>query len=380
VAQKRGNGEGSVYQRAVDGRWIGSVAIGVNGSGRPIRRTVSAATRREAVSKLKQLQRDLDDGLLPSEGSVTLIQLITRWHDDVLSHQVDESTAANYLSIAKNHLFPTLGKKKLGDITPVHIDQLLARKLREGLAPSTVRRIRAVLAQCLDQGMRWGYVTRNVAKLTRSPKVRRTEGRTLTPEQARDFLGALGGHRHEALYALMLSTGLRRGETLGLMWEDFDEGEGVLRVRRQLRRDKSGLSTVDTKTATSRRAVNLVEPMLVLLRTHRQHQREQKILLGPDWIDCGFIFTTFTGMPLDPRNLLREFKGICLKAGLGDWHVHELRHSAASLMLAQGVKLQVVSEVLGHSSIRMTSDVYGHILAPDRSAAAEALGSVLWCR
>ena len=323
MAQKRGNGEGSVYQRAVDGRWIGSVAIGVNGSGRPIRRTVSAATRREAVSKLKQLQRDLDDGLLPSEGSVTLIQLITRWHDDVLSHQVDESTAANYLSIAKNHLFPTLGKKKLGDITPVHIDQLLARKLREGLAPSTVRRIRAVLAQCLDQGMRWGYVTRNVAKLTRSPKVRRTEGRTLTPGQARDFLSALDGHPHEALYALMLSTGLRRGETLGLMWEDFDEEDGVLRVRRQLRRDKSGLSTVDTKTATSRRAVNLVEPMLVLLRTHRVHQREQKILVGPDWIDRGFIFTTFTGMPLDPRNLLREFKGICLKAGLGDWHVHD---------------------------------------------------------
>ncbi|MHB8518879.1 MAG: tyrosine-type recombinase/integrase [Acidimicrobiales bacterium] len=168
MPQKRGNGEGSVYQRAVDGRWIGSVAIGFNGSGHPIRRTVSAATRREAVSRLKQLQRDLDDGLLATGGSVTsLIELITRWHDDALSHQVDESTASNYLSIARNHLFSTLGKKKLGDITPVHIDQLLARKLREGLAPSTVRRIRAVLAQSLDQGMRWGYVTRNVAKLTR---------------------------------------------------------------------------------------------------------------------------------------------------------------------------------------------------------------------
>jgi integrase len=206
----------------------------------------------------------------------------------------------------------------------------------------------------------------------------RVEGRTLTPDQARKFLDTLQGHPHEALYALMLSTGLRRGEALGLMWEDLDEEEGVLRIRRQLRRDKSGLSTTDTKTATSRRAINLVEPMLDLLRKHRQQQRKQKILLGPEWVKTDFIFTTMIGAPIDPRNLLREFKGICSKAGLGNWHVHELRHSAASLMLAQGVKLQVVSEVLGHSSIRMTSDVYGHILAPDRSAAAEAIGSILW--
>jgi integrase len=228
--------------------------------------------------------------------------------------------------------------------------------------------------------MRWGFVTRNVVKLTRSPKVPRVEGRTLTPEQARKFLEALHGHPHEALYALMLSTGLRRGEALGLMWKDFDEEKGVLHIRRQLRRDKSGLATVDTKTATSRRAVNLVETMLDLIRDVRRQQREQKMSLGPAWMSSGFIFTTSVGTPVDPRNLLREFKGICATAGLGDWHVHELRHSAASLMLAQGVKLQVVSNVLGHASIRMTADVYGHVLAPDRSAAAEAIGSVLWAK
>jgi len=377
---KRGNGEGSIYQQARDGRWVGSVVVGFNAMGRPIRRTVSATTRRDVVEKLKRLQKNLDDGLQTVEGSVTLTQLVTRWHDDVLSHQVDESAAANYLSLARNHILPTLGKKKLVDLTPVQVDQLLSKKLKDGLAPSTVRRIRAVLAQCLDQGMRWGFVTRNVVKLTRSPKVPRVEGRTLTPEQARKFLETLHGHPHEALYALMLSTGLRRGEALGLMWKDFDEEKGVLHIRRQLRRDKSGLATVDTKTATSRRAVNLVEPMLDLIRDVRRQQREQKMSLGPAWMSSGFIFTTSVGTPVDPRNLLREFKGICATAGLGDWRVHELRHSAASLMLAQGVKLQVVSNVLGHASIRMTADVYGHVLAPDRSAAAEAIGSVLWAK
>ncbi len=226
--------------------------------------------------------------------------------------------------------------------------------------------------------MRWGYVNRNVAALSRSPKVPRGEGRTLSPEQARRFLDVLQGHRNEALYALMLSTGLRRGEALGLKWTDLDEAEGVLRVTRQLRRADAGLVIVDTKTALSRRGVNLAPPMIELLRARRTVQRVEFEALGRVCADSDFIFTTSTGTPLDPRNLLREFKGLCMKAGLGDWHVHELRHSAASLMLAQGVPLQVVSRVLGHASIRMTADVYGHVLAPDRASAAEALGAVLW--
>ena len=378
MAHKRGNGEGSIYRRGVDGRWVGSIVIGFTSSGQQRRRTVSAATRREAVEKLSRLQRDIRDGLVATEQSITLSELVQRWHDDVLRHQIQESARSNYLSIAKSHLLPSLGKKKLADLTPVHVDHLLAQKLESGLAPSTVRRVRAVLSQALDQAMRWGYVNRNVAALSRSPKVPRGEGRTMSPEQARDFLDVLRGHRNEALYALMLSTGLRRGEALGLKWTDLDEAEGVLRVTRQLRRADAGLVVVDTKTALSRRGVNLAPPMIELLRARRTVQRVEFEALGRVCADSDFIFTTSTGKPLDPRNLLREFKGLCMKAGLGDWHVHELRHSAASLMLAQGVPLQVVSRVLGHASIRMTADVYGHVLAPDRASAAEALGAVLW--
>jgi integrase len=118
--------------------------------------------------------------------------------------------------------------------------------------------------------------------------------------------------------------------------------------------------------------------MLKMLKAHRAKQASERLALGEAWIDSGFIFTTSFGSPLDPRNLLREFKTVCERAGLGNWHLHELRHSAASLMLAMGVPLQVVSEVLGHASIRMTADVYGHILAPDRQAAADAMSSLLW--
>ncbi len=120
--------------------------------------------------------------------------------------------------------------------------------------------------------------------------------------------------------------------------------------------------------------------MLKMLKSHRARQASERLTFGEVWVDSGYIFTTPLGTPIDPRNLLREFKAICVKAGLGDWRLHELRHSAASLMLAMGVPLQVVSEVLGHGSIRMTADVYGHILEPDRQALADAMGSLLWSK
>jgi integrase len=378
VAGFRGNGEGSIYQRTSDGRWLGVVTIGQDGNGRTTRKTVSAKTRAEVVRKLKTLQRQLDDGLPAPDTKMTVAQLLHRWHDDVLRHQVAPSAVVSYWIVAKRHIIPTLSSKKLVSLTSGDIDRLLSAKLDSGLSVSTVRRIRSVLGQAIDQGIRWGSVNRNVARLSRAPKEQRREGRTLTPEQAHRLLKELEGHRNEALYSLMLSTGLRRGEALGLQWHDFDEKGKIISVRRQLRRDGGSLVTGDTKTARSRRLVNLPRRLVQLLLDHRKRQEEERVVMDELWTDTGFIFTTGFGTPIDPRNLNREFSLICQRAGLEHWHPHELRHSAASLMLASGVKLQVVSQVLGHASIRMTADVYGHILAPDREAAAEAMDQALW--
>jgi integrase len=296
-----------------------------------------------------------------------------------MRHHVEASTLRNYTRIARIHILPTLGHKELVDLNVNDVAHLLALKRDSGLAPSTVRRILIVLAQCLNQAIRWGLLFRNVATLSRPPNALRTEGRTLTPDQARQFLDTLKGHRHAALFALLLSTGLRRGEALGLMWTDFDRETGVIRVARQLKREGRALVTTDTKTFRSRRAVNLPHMMLaVTLLEHERMQAGVRDERGERWIDTGFIFTTSKGTPIDPRNFYREFSRTCDEAGLGHWHPHELRHAAASLMLAQGVKLHVVSQVLGHSSIRMTSDVYGHLLEPDRRDAARALECVLW--
>jgi integrase len=378
MAGRRGNGEGSIYQRSSDGRWLGVIPLGYGSDGRLERKTVSARTRAEVVKKLKDLQRQVDDGLPPPDTRLTVSQLLERWHRDVLRHQVAPIAAENYKSVADHHLVPALGRKHVTKLMPADVDALLSAKLDSGLSVSTVRRIRAVLSQALDQGVRWGVVNRNVAALTRGPRMRRQEGRTLTPEQARHLLQALAGHRNEVLYVLMLSTGLRRGEALGLRWTDVDLDAGVLLVQRQLKREGGKLVTADTKTARSRRSVDLPAPTVAALKAHRARQAEERLALGPGWQESRHVFTTSIGTPIDPRNLYREFRLICERAGLGRWHPHELRHSAASLMLAQGVKLHVVSEVLGHSSIRMTADVYGLILAPDRRAAAEAMSEVLW--
>jgi integrase len=378
MAGCRGNGEGSIYQRSADARWLGAQTIGRDAAGRPVRKTVSAKTRAEVVRKMKKLQRQLDDGLPAPDTTLTVAQLLCRWYDDVLRHQVAPSATRNYKAIADHHIVPALGSKKLVSLTTADIDRLLSVKLDSGLSVSTVRRIRSVLGQAIDQGIRWESVTRNVARLSRAPKGQRKEGRTLTYEQAHMLLAELEGHRNQALYSLMLSTGLRRGEALGLQWRDYNETGSIISVRRQLRREGGTLITADTKTSRSRRSVNLPRRMVLLLTEHRKRQEEERHVIDEPWIETGFIFTTSIGTPIDPRNLNRDFAAICKRAGLEHWHPHELRHSAASLMLASGVKLHVVSEVLGHASIRMTADVYGHILAPDRQVAADAMNDALW--
>lgn len=378
MAGRRGNHEGSIYQRSADRRWLGVALVGYDQFGKPIRKSVTAKTRNEVVQKLKGLRQRIDEGQPALESNMRVYELFERWYEDVLRHQVAPSAMNNYRSVATHHVLPTLGNKKVTDLTVTDIDRLLSEKTDLGLSSSSVRRIRAVLSQCLDQGIRWGAVNRNVASLTRTPKTVRTEGRTLTPDQAKHLINTLKGHRHEALYGLMLVTGIRRGEALGLMWTDLDFTSGVLRIRRQLKREGGALVTSDTKSARSRRSINLPAPMLAGLLAHSERQQEEQCAAGRSWIDSGFMFTSLVGSPIEPRNLHREFKKVCERAELGNWHLHELRHSAASLMLAQGIQIQVVSRVLGHASIRMTADVYGHILDPDREAAADVTGAMLW--
>ena len=400
--KRRGHNEGSIYQRASDGRWVGSVNLGwVNGARR--RKVVYGATQAEVLAKVRRVQHAAERGQLVLDERTTVGELLERWLADVVPGRVSPATLENYRFVVDKHLVPTLGHKRLTALTPADVAGLLALKQRERLAPAkgatagersaaeggagpasggysprTVKLIRGVLVQALGQAERWGMVPRNVAALCEGPRLSREEGRTLTLDQARGLLEAAQGERLEAAFVVLLSLGLRRGEALGLRWADVDLDAGVLGVNQALKRVGGKVVLGDVKTARSRRRVNLSGPLVDLLREHRKRQEEERVAAGDAWVETGLVFTTATGSPIDPSNFRRSFDAVCEKAGLVGWHPHELRHSAASLMLAEQVPIEVVSRVLGHSSIRITADVYGHILAPQRQHAAEAMAAALW--
>ena len=380
------NGEGSLCQRKSDGRWFGSI-VEPDEEGKLKRRTVSAKTKDAACLKLRRLMEEQErleaEGLPPMDTTVTVSQLLDRWHKVIVATR-RETTASNYRYMIDGHIVPfvlpggrTLGSKKVAKLTFSDVDALLDAKREAGLSASTRRLIRSVLVQATNQAMKWRIVTRNEAAMSTHVTVKRTEGRSLSPAQAKRLMETLKTCSMGSLFTVMLTTGMRRGEALGLRWEDVDLEKGVIHVRQQLQRINGELKATEVKTDRSRRSINLAEPTVVALKEHKAAQKRER-LASPAWTETGYVFTTGLGTPLDPRNVAKQFESNCLKAKIGKWHPHELRHSAATLMLATGTPLQVVSAVLGHASIRITGDVYGHVLDPQRQDAADALAGVLY--
>lgn len=386
MAGRRMNGEGSLYQRKSDGRWFGSV-IEPDDLGNLKRKTVSAKTKDGARLKLKRLMEERElleaEGLPPMDTTVTVSQLLDRWHQVIVNTR-RETTASNYRFMIDGHIVPfvlpggrTLGSRKVAALTFGDVDTLLDAKREAGLSASTRRLIRSVLVQATNQAMKWRIVSRNEAAMSTPVAVHRSEGRSLSPVQAKRLMETLETAPMGALFAVMLTTGMRRGEAIGLRWENVNLKKGVISIRQQVQRINGELKATEVKTDRSRRSINLAKPTVMALKRHQTAQKTER-MASPAWTETGYVFTTGLGTPLDPRNVAKQFEVNCLKAKIGKWHPHELRHSAATLMLASGTPLQVVSAVLGHASIRITSDVYGHVLEPQRQEAADALAGVLY--
>jgi integrase len=377
------NGEGSIYQRQSDGRWFGSIVV-PDECGELKRKTVSAKTKEGARQKLKGLVEDQErqeaEGLPSIDKTVTVSELLDRWHKVIVATR-RETTAINYRYVIDGHLVGfvlpqgrTLGSKKLALLTFDDVDVLLDAKRRAGLAPSTRRLIRSVLVQAINQAIKWRVVTRNEAAMSTPVPIPRSASRSMTAAEARRLMKELKELPMGCLFTLMLVTGMRRGEVLGLRWEDVDLRKGVISIRQQLQRIDGELKATEVKTDKSRRSINLSKSMVQELKNHKTAQAKER-RGSAIWQDTGYVFTSNVGTALDPRNMAKKFLSVCRKAKIGTWHPHELRHTSASLMLANGIPLQVVSDILGHASIRITSDVYGHVLAPQRQEAAETMAN-----
>jgi len=364
-----------VYQRR-DGRWVGAAYV-LTADGGYRRKPCYGSTEDEARDKMIEAQKRSDAGL-PDESNVRLAEYLRQWLAEVVKPQVRGRTYETYQRVVERHLVPALGRKRLHKLTPTDVRRFMTGKSADRLAPQTVTYMRSVLRSALAEAMRDGLVQRNVAALTKPPRVPRNEITPLTEAEARRLLHTSRTDRLGAFWLIAVSLGLRRSEILGLRWSRIDLDGRTLRTTHGVQRVAGKLVLDELKSRTSHRTLPLPRVVVDALREHRTRQASERLAAGPAWQDLDLVFCTQLGGPLDPRNINREFRSLLIRARVGvEWEgepddpagrwitrvrLHDLRHSCASFLLAQGVSARVVMEILGHSGIAITMNTYAHVL------------------
>jgi integrase len=341
-----------------------------------MRKSFFGATQNEARKKMEAAQKLLDEGLpLPNQRE-TVASYLAAWLSDRAEY-LRPRTLASYKMIAELHLIPALGKVKLADLDQKKIREYLKQK-RQKLAARTCAYHHSVLRAALAQAERDSIVTRNVARLVQPPRVERQEVRPLSPDDARTLMEAVAESRDAALYVTALRLGLRQGELLGLQWSDIDFNAGTLTVRHTLQRYGHEYHLDNPKTDKSRRVLGLPATLVQLLSAHRRQQLEDKLKAGPHWDNSwDLVFCNPHGKPLPGNWLTHRYQALLERLGLPRQPFHNLRHSAASFMRAEGIDLRVIQEVLGHSTIAVTAGTYVHIRTEATRSAAEAVDALL---
>ena len=375
MASQRGANEGSIYRRK-DGRWVGVLHVGYAG-GRRQRKSFYGATRQEVASRLAGAVRDHQRGLTPPPEREKVGDFLRRWLDDTARHSIRASTYAGYEVSLRKHIIPEIGGLRLARLTADDLDALYSRLLDKGLSPKTVRLCHAIVHRALSHALRRGSVAVNVASVADAPSAPRKEFRTLSPEEASRLLKAALSDRLYGLYVLALTCGLRQAELLGLRWADVDLGGAVLHVRQQVYRADGEWQFTEPKTKAGRRTISLSGMAIEALRERKIAQSKER-LRAESWADLDLVFSNRLGRPIEKGNLLRRsFQPLLERAGLPHIRFHDLRHSAASMMLAANVNPKIVQELLGHASISTTMDTYSHVLPSLQADAVERMERLL---
>ncbi|HLI91594.1 MAG TPA: site-specific integrase [Ktedonobacteraceae bacterium] len=369
---KRANGEGSIYQQK-NGLWVACVTV----EGRK-RKYVYGKTQKEVTQAKQKLLQDLSRGVVQFTCEQTVEIFLRSWLEDTVKPNLRYKTYEHYRWCVK-HVVAEIGSIQLWKLTPQHIQRLLARKRAEGCAPQSVKHFHRMLGKALNDAVKWGLVERNVVSLVTPPRVPRSEMRVLTAEQAQRFLTAASGNFLEALFVLAITTGAREGELLGLSWDDVNLQTGKMHIRRALgRQAKKGLVLVEPKTERSRRTIYLAPLAIDALKEHQLRQQHLKGFGEPGWNEYNLVFCNHFGKPFDPSSMVNDyFRPLLVKAGLPLIRFHDLRHTAATLMLQLEVHPKVVQEMLGHSSIGITLDTYSHAIPTMQIGAAGRLSDLL---
>jgi integrase len=408
MAKRRANGEGTITKRN-DGRYHAAAYV-YRPDGTRTRKFVYGKTREEVADKLTELQEKTRQGIPAASSTMAFGDYLTYWLATIAPARLKPATLNSYEGLTRLYIRPALGKKRLNRLSPADVRRFLADfkgaclcclrgadrerpEEKRGCCavgkcckrlPSarTVQYVHAVLRSALQQAMREELIARNVARIVETPTVTPKEVRPLDGAEARILLKTARAHRLYALWLLLVSTGLRRGEALALTWSDVDLTNRQLRVRRNVQRIRRELLFGTPKTTRSIRTVSMPRHLVRALTHHREQQERERKIAGKKWQPApgqpdGLIFTTQTGRVIDPRGLNRMLTILCRDANVRRVRVHDLRHTCASLLLSRGVDARTIMETLGHSTITMTLDTYAHVMDTTLRAAADRMDDAL---
>ena len=379
MAKRRPSGDGMVRKRD-DGRWEGRIVVGHKENGDPIFRYVYSKTQKELLENLHRRMEQYDGAELTEGSNQTLGEWLDRWLDEYAPATSRPSTLDGYKTYSEHYIKPTLGKKKISAISTADIQKLYGKLKTEGrvtehpeyghaLSDATVRRVHSMLRLALAEAKRQHLIAVNPTETAVTPKPSYKPKRILNYAELDRFMDTIKSD--PAWYAFFyteLTTGLRRGEICGLRWDDFDEKEGALKVRRSIRLEKGGrLVAGATKTGSGTRKIILAESTAELLR-------ERKRGSFSEWIFPNLIEPE---KPVSPNAAYRHLKVILKRAGLPDIRFHDCRHTFSSHAIASGVDPKTLSGILGHTNASFTLDTYAHVTGDMQKRAAEIVGGFL---
>jgi integrase len=350
--------------------WAVVIFLGRDPSGKQHRKWHAVrGTRRDAQRELARLMNEINTGAYVEPARMTLSEFLDRWLADYAKPKVSPKTYERYQEMIDGHIRPALGGRLLPKLAPLHIQSFYSRKLadgrkdaRGGLSAQSVVHFHRLLHRALAQAVRWQLLARNPVDAVEPPRAERQEMRALDEHETASLLSSLGGSRLYMPTLLAVSTGLRRGEILGLRWENVDLAASTLTVVQALEQTKEGLRFKSPKTHRSRRSIALLAMAVEALRSHRAGQAEEKLALGPAYDDHDLVCPRPDGGPWPPDVFSTAFAAFVRRSGMKPFRFHDLRHSHATHLLKAGVHPKVVSERLGHSAIGITLDTYSHVL------------------
>lgn len=372
--RKGANGNGGAHYREDRGLWEWRASTA---DGRRV--TASAKTQAEAKRRCLEKVRLAEQGIIVADRRQTVEKYLAWWLDNIIAGKRAAKTEKTYRDTVRLHLAPELGHIELGKLTAQHVDALLAKREKAGLSPRSVAYIRAVLSSALSTAVRKRMLEFNAAKLAETPRqAPRVARRVLTAGEARLLLEQVKDDRLAPLYRLALTLGMRQGEIIGLRWEDVDLGARTLRIEQTIQRVGETVHVQAPKTSRSKRTLPLTDTLVTVLQAHKDAQAFERRQAGERWQESGLVFTTTVGTALDGRNLTRQFKLHLVAAKLPEEiRFYDQRHTAASLLLADGVPLLAVSAMLGHALTSTTLNTYAHLLPGTERVTADAMDRLL---